>query len=101
MKLVRNGKTYNTITTIKVLVPLGEIDYLYSKRRNSTHKSHLAPSDYVMRSGRICWFGHVKRRDVNEVIRRVMEDMTGVGVSQDVALDGKEWRRRTRPTHRR
>ena len=24
--------------------------------------------------------------------------MTGVGVTQDVALDRKEWRRRTRPT---
>ena len=24
--------------------------------------------------------------------------MTGVGVTQDVALDQKEWRRRTRPT---
>ena len=27
--------------------------------------------------------------------------MTGVGVTQDVALDRKEWKRRTRPTPRR
>ncbi len=69
------------------------------------------------------WFGHVQRRDATNVTRRVMElaipgtrrrgrpkktwyqqikdDMTCVGVTQDVALDRKEWRRRTRPTPRR
>ena len=31
----------------------------------------------------------------------IKDDMTGVGVTQDVALDRKEWRRRTRPTPRR
>ena len=66
------------------------------------------------------WFGHVQRRDATNVTRRVMElaipgtrrrgrpkktwhqqmkeDMAGVGVTEDVALDRKEWRRRTRPT---
>ena len=28
----------------------------------------------------------------------IKDDMTDVGVIQDVALDRKEWRRRTRPT---
>ena len=81
---------------------------------------HLSPIDEVMRSGRLRWFGHVQRRDATNVTRRVMElaipgtrrrgrpkktwhqqmkeDMAGVGVTQDVALDRKEWRRRTRPT---
>ena len=30
--------------------------------------------------------------------QQVNDDMTGVGVTQDVALDRNEWRRRTRPT---
>ena len=34
---------------------------------------HLAPIDEVMRSGRLRWFGHVHRRDANNVTRRVME----------------------------
>ena len=64
----------------------------------------------------------VSRRDANNVTRRVMdlaipgarrrgrpkktwhqqikENMTGVGVTQDVALDRKEWRRSTRPPRR-
>ena len=75
-----------------------------------------------IRSGRLRWFGHVQRRDANCVTRRVMnlaipgtrrrgrpkntwynqikDDMTGVGVTQDVSLDRNEWRRRTRPTPR-
>ena len=68
------------------------------------------------------WFGHVQRRDANNVTRRVMElaipstrrrgrpkktwqqqvkeDMAGMGVTQDEALDRKEWREkgRTIPT---
>ena len=81
---------------------------------------HLSPIDEVMRSGLLRWFGHVQRRDATNVTRRVMEmaipgtrrqgrpkktwhqqmkeDMAGLGVTQDVALDRKEWRRRTRPT---
>ena len=81
---------------------------------------HITPIDEVMRSGRLRWFGHVQRRDADNVTRRVMElaipgarrrgrpnktwhhqikdDMTAVGVTEDVALDRNEWRRRTRPT---
>ena len=84
---------------------------------------HITPIDEVMRSGRLRWFGHVQRRDADNVTRRVMElaipgarrrgrpkktwhqqlkdDMTDVGVTQDVALYRNEWRRRTRPTPRR
>ena len=73
---------------------------------------HLSPIEEVTRSGRLRWFGHVKRRDANNITRRVMElaipgtrrrgrpkktwhqqmkeDMTGVGVTRDVALDRKE-----------
>ena len=80
----------------------------------------VSPIDEVMRGGRLRWFGHVQRQDANNVTRRVVElaipgtrrrgrptktwhqqikvDMTGVGVTQDVALDRNEWRRRTRPT---
>ena len=32
---------------------------------------------------------------------KIKDDMTGVGVTQDVALDRNEWRRRTRPTPRK
>ena len=84
---------------------------------------HVSPIDEVMRSGRLRWFGHVQRRDANNITRRVMElaipgarrrgrptktwhqlikdDMAGVGVTQDVALYRNEWKRRTRPTPRR
>ena len=69
---------------------------------------NMTPIDEVMRGGRLRWFGHVQRRDANNVTRRVMElaipgarrrgrpnktwhhqiqdDMTAVGVTQDVAL---------------
>ena len=83
---------------------------------------HVSPIDEVMRGGRLRWFGHVQRRDANNVTRRVMElaipgrptrrrgrpkktwhqhikdGMAGVGVNQDLVLDRQEWRRRTRPT---
>ena len=84
---------------------------------------HVSPIDEVMRGGRLRWFGHVQRRDANNVTRRVLnlaipgairrgrpkkiwhqqlkDDMTDVGVTHDVALDRNEWRRRTRPTPRR
>ena len=84
---------------------------------------HITPIDEVMRGGRLRWFGHVQRRDADNVTRRVMElaipgtirrgrhkktwhhqikdDMTAVGVTEDVALDRNEWRRRTRPTPRK
>ena len=79
---------------------------------------HITPIDEVMRCGRLRWLGHVQRRDADNVTRRVMnlaipgtrrrgrpkktcnqqlkDDMTAVGVTQDVALDRTEWRRRTR-----
>ena len=81
---------------------------------------NISPIDEVMRCGRLRWFGHVQRRDADNVTRRVMnlaipgtrrrgrpkktwnqqlkDDMTAVGVTQDVALNRTEWRRRTRPT---
>ena len=81
---------------------------------------HVSPIDEVMRGGRLRRFGHVQRRESNNVTRRVVDlaipgarrrgrpkktwhqqikdDMTAVGVTQYVALDRKEWRRRTRPT---
>ena len=84
---------------------------------------HITPIDEVIRSDRLRWFGHVQRRDANCVTRRVMnlaipgtrrrgrsqktwhqqikDDMMGVGVTHDVALDRNEWRRRTRPPPRR
>ena len=36
-------------------------------------KLHVSPIDEVMRGGRLRWFGHVQRRDANNVTRRVME----------------------------
>ena len=46
---------------------------------------HITPIDEVMRGGRLRWFGHVQRRDADNVTRRVME----------LALPGA--RRRGRP----
>ena len=34
---------------------------------------HITPIDEVMRSDRLRWFGHVQRRDANNVTRRVVE----------------------------
>ena len=34
---------------------------------------HITPIDDVMRSGCLRWFGHVQRRDANNVTRRVTE----------------------------
>ena len=34
---------------------------------------HVSPIDEVMRGGHLRWFGHVQRRDANNVTRRVME----------------------------
>ena len=87
------------------------------------HPTHSTPIDEVMRCGRLRWFGHVQIRDADNVTRRVVnlaipgtrrrgrtkktwnqqlnDDTTAVGVTQDVALDRTEWRRRTRPTLRR
>ena len=81
---------------------------------------HVSQIDEVMRGGRLRWFGHVQRREANNVTRRVMyraipgtrrrgrpkktwhqqikDDMPGVDVTHDMALDRKEWRKRTRPT---
>ena len=74
---------------------------------------HVSPIDEVMRCGLLRWFGHVQRRDADNVTRRVMnlaisgtrrrgrpmkmchqhikDDMTGVGVTQEVALGRTEW----------
>ena len=73
---------------------------------------HVSPIDEVMRCDHLRWFGHVQRRDADNVTRRVMnlaipgarrrgrpkktwhqqiqDDMTGVGITQDVALDLEE-----------
>ena len=81
---------------------------------------HITPIDEVMRCGRLRWFEHVQRRDADNVTRIVInlaipgtrrrgrpkktwpqqlkDDMTAVGVTQDMTLDRTEWRRRTRPT---
>ena len=84
---------------------------------------HLSPIDEVMHSGRLRWFRHIQRRDDNNVTRTVTvdlaipwtrrrgrpnktlhqqieDDMMVVGVTHDMALDRKQWRRRTRPTPR-
>ena len=83
---------------------------------------HISPIDEVIRCGRLRWFGHAQRRDADDVTRIVMnlaipgtrrrgrpkktwtqqlkDAVTAVGVTQDMALDRTEWRRRTRPTPR-
>ena len=77
----------------------------------------VSPIDEVMHCGRLRWFGHadnVTRRMMNLAIpgarrrgrpkktwhQQIKDDMTGVGVTQDVALYRNELRRRTRPSRR-
>ena len=83
---------------------------------------HVSPIDEVMRGGRLRWLGHVQRRNANVTWRvmnlalpctrrrrgpkktwyqQIKDDMTDVGVTQDVAIYRNEWRRRTPPTPRR
>ena len=92
----------------------------YAKRRDSTHITPFTDRrGYALWPSSLVWTCS-QRRDATNVTRRVMElaipgtrrrgrpkktwhqqmkeDMAGVGVIQDVALDRKEWRRRTRPT---
>ena len=79
----------------------------------------LAPIDKVNTQWPSSWFGHVLRRDADNVTRRVMElvvpgtrrrgrpkktwhqhindDMVGLGVALEIALKRKGWRRRTQP----
>ena len=94
----------------------------HAKRGNPTHSTHFTDRrGYALWPSSLVWT--VQRRDADNVTRRVVnlaipgtrrrgrpkktwhqqlkEDMTGVGVTQDVALDQTEWRRRTRPTPRR
>ena len=75
--------------------------------------NHLHP--LIMRSVCLRWFGHDQKRDANNVTCRVMDltvpgtrregrskkawhrlindDMTGVGVTHEMAIDTKVWRR--------
>ena len=72
---------------------------------------HITPIDEVMRCGRLRWFGHVQRRDADNVTRIVVnlttpgtrlrgrpkktwnqqlkDDMTTVGVTQDLTRFNK------------
>ena len=94
----------------------------HAKRGNPTHTTR-STIDEVIRDDRLRWFGHAQRRGANNVARRVRElaipgtrrrgryvktwhqqikdDMMGVGVTQDVTLDRKEWRRRTKEIGKR
>ena len=84
----------------------------HMRNEDIRRKLHITPIDEVMRGGRLRWFGHVQRRDANNVTCRVMElaipgarrrvrpkktwhhqiqdEMTAVGVTQDVALERNE-----------
>ena len=53
----------------------------HAKRRNLTHITRFTE---VMCSGRLRWFGHVQRRDANNVTRRVM-DQTMRTSQEDIA----------------
>ena len=122
MKVTNNRKSATTDTRmLRGILGVTRRDHM--RNEEIRRILHVSPIDEVMRCGRLRCFGHVQRRDANNVIRRVMnvaiagtrrrgrpkktwhqhikDDMTGVGVTQDVSLDQKEWRRRTRPTPRR
>ena len=92
----------------------------YTKRRDSTHIAPFTdrrgyaqwPSSLVLtcpetrcnqRHPRSDGAGNTRyqttRASQEDIWHQQMkENMAGVGVTQDVALDRKEWRRRTRPT---
>ena len=122
MKVTNNRKIATTeMRMLRGILGVSRRDHI--RNEEMRRLLHVSPIDEVMRGGRLHWFGHVQRRDATNVTRRVMElvipgtrrrgcprktwhqqikdDMAGVGVTQDVTLDWKEWRRMTRPTPRR
>ena len=44
---------------------------------------HLSPIDEVMRSGRLCWFGHIKGRYVNNVTPRLVDQVQRMMMPQE------------------
>ena len=93
----------------------------HAKRGNPTHTTHYTyQRGYAQWPSSLVWTcpetRHKQRHSqidgaaIPGTIRRgrlkktwhqqIKDDMTGVGVTQDVALDWNEWRRRTRPTPR-
>ena len=122
MKVTNKRKIATTeMTMLRGIHGVSKRDHV--RNEDSRRILHITPIDEVMRCGRLRWFGHVQRRDADNVTRRVInlaipgtrrrgrpkktwnqqlkDDMTAVGFTQDVALDRTEWRRRTRPTPRR
>ena len=112
------NKRKNTSTEMRMLRGILGVSRREHMRNEDIRRIlHITPIDEVMRGGRLRWFGHVQRRDADNVTRRVTnlaipgtrrrgrpnktwhqqikDDMTAVGVTQDVALDRNEWRRRT------
>ena len=57
---------------------------------------HLVPIDKVMRSGRLRWFEHVQRRDVNNVTGLQIYDGPG-NTKRQTTRTGQTWHHRCYP----
>ena len=124
MKLTNNRKIATTeMRMLRGILGVSILEHMRNEDIRRIDSTTRSPIDKVMHSGRLRWYGHVQRRDANYVTRRVMalaisgtrrrgcpnktwhqqikDDMTGVGVTENVALDRNEWIRRTRPTPKR
>ena len=58
---------------------------------------HLSPIDEVMRSGRLCWFGHIHGRYVNNVTPRLV-DQVQYRVPKDDGASRRHGTNRSRTT---
>ena len=58
---------------------------------------HVSPIDEVMRSGRLCWFGHIQGGDVNNVTRRLV-DQVQYGAPDDDGASKRHGTNRSRTT---
>ena len=108
MKVTNKRKIATTeIRILRGILGVSSRDQM--RKEEIRRKLYVSTIDDVMRSGRLRWFGQVQRRDANNVTHIVMglaipgtrrrgrpkktrnqhikDDMTGVGVTQDVALE--------------
>ena len=108
MKVTNKRKIATTeMRMLRGILGVSRRDHM--RNEDIRHILNISPIDEVMRCGRLRWFGHVQRRDADNVTRRVMNlaipgtrrrgrpkktwpqqlknDTTAVGVTQDMALD--------------
>ena len=79
------------------------VTFMWCNSSVQWHSVHSSDADNVTRKVMNLAIPGTRRRGRPKKTwhQQIKDDMTGVGVTQDVAQDRKEWRRMTRPTPRR